>query len=68
MKGLIYIWPLGVTVGGCVNGKEGEGKLKAISEDLGGVVRSFFFFPRAQSRHIIAVLPFCIQSGDMERK
>ena len=51
-----------------MNGKEGEGKLKAISEDLGGVVRSFFFFPRAQSRHIIAVLPFCIQSGDMERK
>lgn len=31
MKELIYICPLGVTVGGGVGSKEGEGKLKVIS-------------------------------------
>ena len=40
-----------------MNGKEGEGKLKAISEDLGGVVRSFFFF---LEHKVLTLLPFSL--------
>lgn len=41
-----------------MNGKEGEGKLKAISEDLGGVVRSFFFF--FLEHKVVTLLPFSL--------
>lgn len=53
MKGLIYVWPLGVSVAGGVGSKEGEGKLKAL-RGFGGL-RIFFF-----QHEIPTLLPFSL--------
>lgn len=64
MKGLIYVWPLGVSVAGGVGSKEGEGKLKAL-RGFGGL-RIFFF--STWNSHITALLPVCVQRDDVEKK